>query len=111
MTKNEIDVECFAVAQPIRGSRIVAFYGDGSGANLFLRDAAGDYYSADGELIQGKDWFMDSGHCLYAYLPESFRLFFEDGVENAEAESPEQCGTCGDSDCDKPRECKTGDGV
>jgi len=23
----------------------------------------------------------------------------------------ERCGICGDSDCDNPRECETGDGV
>jgi len=34
-----------------------------------------------------------------------------DAIEMLQSKSPEQCETCGDSDCDKPRECVTGDGV
>lgn len=75
-----IDLISFHVAQPMAGSRFVSFYGDGSGASLFLRDDAGDYYTAEGDLIPDKHWFMDSGHCLYAYLPNNFRLFFEEST-------------------------------
>ena len=73
-----MELELFAVCQPIIGTRFVAFYGDGSGASLYLRTDNGDYYTAEGDVILDKEWFMDSGHHSYAYLPENFRLFFED---------------------------------
>lgn len=72
-----MELEIFAVCQPQVGSKFIAFYADGSGASLYLRDDNGDYYTTEGDLIKDNEWFIDSGHFQYAYLPDDFKLWFE----------------------------------
>ena len=74
---DEIELHSFATEQPRNGSRFVAFYCDGSGASLFMRDDSGNYIDAEGNLILDDDLSMDSWHCWFSYLPDSFKQFFE----------------------------------
>lgn len=76
-----ITLTTFYECHPKEGSRFVAFYGDGGGASLFMRDDAGNYFDAEGDLVPDADWFMDSGHVWYDYLPDDFQLWFEQSGE------------------------------
>lgn len=70
----------FYTENPKKGSVFVAFFDDGSGANLFNRDDEGDYRNARGVLIS-QTWFLDSGYCDFAYLPTNYKLFYEQNGE------------------------------
>ena len=63
---------------PKPGSRIVALYTDGSGARPIL-------VSDDGECLDGEDGSAIEGGLIefgvWAYLPDDFRLWFEDHNE------------------------------
>ena len=63
---------------PEEGTRFIAFYSDGSGAELFMRTDNGDYIKADSMFAPDTNWFIDSGYLWFARLPDDFRLFFED---------------------------------
>ena len=66
----------FYTETPKKGSVFIALYDDGSGANLFNRDNAGDYRNAEGEILS-QDWFLDAGYIDFAYLPTNYKLFYE----------------------------------
>lgn len=71
MTWNDLTVK------PECGKRIVALFNDGSGASLFwvhdhgLMNNDGD----EGAVLSAKDY------CLWAYLPDDFRIWIEDNLE------------------------------
>jgi len=69
-------LHCFYTDEVKAGKRFVAFYGDGSGANLFRKDKDGNYYDTDGEFLS-QDWFIDSGYIDFAYLPDDFKFWSE----------------------------------
>ncbi len=66
------------------GTKFVAFFGDGSGAKLFL-------ISDDGELADAENgfrgitapevWLQDAGFIYWMKLPDSFKLWFEECEE------------------------------
>lgn len=66
---------------PEHGTRFIAFYSDGSGAELFMRTDNGDYIKADSMFAPNTDWFIDSGYLWFARLPDDFKLFFESGED------------------------------
>ena len=61
---------------PKTSSRFVAFYSDMSSASLFLCDAGGNFYDAEGDMIS-QTWFTDAGYLTYAYLGVKDRIWFE----------------------------------
>jgi hypothetical protein len=65
-----------ATEKPESGRRIVAIYGDGSGAALFLVHDFG-IINQDGEDCDslGKDFVQ------WAYLPDGFRTWIEDNLD------------------------------
>lgn len=87
VTQAPITLTPFYIEVPKPASRFVAFYTDGSGASLFLRDDAGNYFDSEGELVPDQEWFFESGHYAFAYLPDDFRLFFEEAASNATVSS------------------------
>lgn len=72
---------------PPRGSRFVALFADGGGAELFYLDTAGVLFDAHGEeLLRGSDreladFLFDMGFFSWTELPEGMRLFFEEAGE------------------------------
>lgn len=56
--------------------RFIAFFGDGSGADLFIRVDGGDIYNSHGEIVSD-DWLMDAGYCQWMPLLENIKLWFE----------------------------------
>lgn len=61
------------------GTKFVAFYGDGSGAMLFLIDANGHLFNAKGSDL-GCDpevELMDRHFIYWLELPRDFKLLFE----------------------------------
>jgi len=76
------EIHCFYEVAPMSGSRFVALYADMSGAHLFMRNADGSYKAADGDLMPPADyWFADAGYLHYIYLPDNFKLWFENERE------------------------------
>ena len=73
-----MELKYFHDSQPKINSRFVAYYADASGAELYLRDPEGDYYDVGGELVDAEDWFEEAGFYSYAYMPDDFRLYFEE---------------------------------
>ena len=68
------------ITDPPKKGRIVAFYGDGSGAALFYVRKNGVLVNAEGELIVGytaDEWLFEAGYSEWAELPDNFRLWFE----------------------------------
>jgi hypothetical protein len=61
------------------GTKIVAIYGDGSGASLFFVDDLGSLYNAEcGYVDIAPDtYLMDHGFAYWMLLPDSFRMWFE----------------------------------
>jgi hypothetical protein len=66
----------FYTKKPKKGSKFIALYSDGSGANFFCRTDSGDYLDADG-VILSQYWFSDSTYSDFAYLPNDYKLWFE----------------------------------
>ena len=63
--------------KPDKSGRIVCFYSDGSGAAVFLVEN-GELYDKHGEHVDGfADTLIDMGYCEWEWLPDNFRLFFE----------------------------------
>ena len=77
MTQKPESLTAFCNAEPEKGSKFIAIYGDGSGASLHMRDDTGNYFDAEGDLIMDAHWFMDSGHVWWVYLPDDFDLWFQ----------------------------------
>ena len=65
------------------GTKIAAFYGDGSGAELFLVDDNGDLLGAEEGVAQSAPDFrlIDAGFVYWMKLPDSFKLWFEQAEE------------------------------
>lgn len=66
----------FYIDTPKKDSRFVAFFDDGSGADLFCRRKNGDFFNAEGHFLD-LDWFLDAGYLTFMYLPNDFKFFFE----------------------------------
>lgn len=60
--------------------KFVAFYGDGSGAAVFMTHDAG-YLTAEGEDVSHDD-LMGQGFCQWQPLPDNFELWFESREED-----------------------------
>ena len=64
-------------------SKFVAFYSDGSGANLFWRldddvDGFPVYCNAEGDFIEKPEtYFEDAGYYAWLPLPDDFEFWFE----------------------------------
>ena len=72
-----MELKYFHENPPKINSRFVAFYADASGAALFLRNPEGEYYDAEGRLIDIENWFGEANFYSYDYMPDDFRLYFE----------------------------------
>lgn len=61
------------------GTRFVAIYGDGSGANLFMIDDSGHLLDAEfADQTPAPDtWLMDAGYQYWMKIPDTFKLWFE----------------------------------
>ena len=65
---------------PTRGSRFVALFDDGSGAELFVWGDDGHLLDADGDdhgVMDGEDledWLYESGHWCWTALPEGYAV-------------------------------------
>lgn len=61
------------------GTKFVAIYGDGSGADLYCIDDDGHLWDSDGEHIHypPDNFLMDSGYAYWLLLPKTFKLWFE----------------------------------
>lgn len=63
----------FKKQQPPNGSRFVALFDDGSGANLFMRDDYGYYLSAE----EGVPEELSTSYKFWIPIPMQFKLWFE----------------------------------
>ena len=67
---------------PTRGSRFVALFDDGSGAELFVWGDDGHLLDADGDdhgVMDGEDledWLYETGHWCWTALPEGYAVGF-----------------------------------
>jgi len=67
---------------PKQGRKFIAFYGDGSGCDMFkhlrhhtvFKQASSDWKE---ELHITPDWFEESGYLQWAYLPDNFQFWGE----------------------------------
>jgi hypothetical protein len=61
------------------GTKIVALYGDGSGAKLFVSKADGDLYDADNNRVDNyiDTYLLDAGFLYWIELPRTFKFWFE----------------------------------
>ena len=59
------------------GTRFIAFYGDHSGARLFMRQENGSFVTPEGTLVQ-TEFFDAHNFEEWAELPNCFMFFFED---------------------------------
>ena len=65
---------------PTRGSRFVALFDDGSGAELFVWGDDGHLLDADGDdhgVMEGwelEEWLYESGHWYWTALPEGYAV-------------------------------------
>lgn len=62
-----------------RGSKFIALYGDGSGAQLFMTDKKGNLFGHDGKPRDSEPeaYLMDSCFTWWIKLPNSYKLWFE----------------------------------
>lgn len=62
------------------GTKFVALYSDGSGADLFYTNEIGELFNSDSELIDIKDhsWLEDAGYLWWIELPQEFEIWRED---------------------------------
>lgn len=65
------------------GTKFVAFFGDGSGASLFLVDDSGHLYDTDMNQvgIAPDNDLQDRGYVSWIELPDSFKFWFEQHEE------------------------------
>lgn len=69
------------IDKPASGKKIIATYGDGSGARLFMVTDAGPT-PEDGTLLVDQDGdeygeLSSDSYSSWAYLPDDFKLWFE----------------------------------
>jgi|GEM_PF-967233 hypothetical protein len=80
---------------PTRGSRFVALYDDGSGAELFVWGDDGHLLDADGDdhgvmdREELDDWLYETGHWCWTALPEGYAVGF--GVTTTTARDTRWC--------------------
>ena len=78
-----VELKSFVSHTPDVGKKIVAFFDDGSGADLYYRHEDGTYI--DAEAIEGYSTSLTGlGYSTWDYLPDDFIFAVEDS-SNVEA--------------------------
>lgn len=65
------------------GTKLVAIFADGSGADLFMVDDNGDLYDAEFTHYgpAPDTYLIDAGFCMWMELPDGFPFWFEQKEE------------------------------
>lgn len=63
------------IVDPPNEGKFLAFFNDGSGANLFFIDDSGDIY--DCQLEPREREYLESCYNLWIKMPDDFEYFFE----------------------------------